>query len=320
MLQETMSRRDALLRQRYGATSPQLPQLNAQINQLGQQLTVLNQQKQKNEMQLVYLQRELQGTMAKAAGTIKKRDQFLAEWLPYYDPLGRFSDESRRMVVELCTQWIGQDVEFAEAYLMRGFARAYLGEAAGARQDFDRVVQQAASSQLTDNGRQMVEMAMLGCSMVSMEMGQEDQAKAEIARVLQTSPKLALAYIVRGRLNAKNGKRRSALEDYAKAVKLEPDEPVAFREAAWLLASSAAGNDAARAVQLGERACELTQWRDWRCLETYGLAKGADGSFSEAIEWTMKAMKLAPDQPRAELQRRLKLFRSDVAPSNPQPL
>jgi tetratricopeptide (TPR) repeat protein len=266
------------------------------------------------------LQRELQAAMVKANAVIAQRDKFLAQWLPYYDPLGAFSDESRRMTVALCTQWIGEDVEFPEAYLMRGFAQAYLSEFDSARGDFDRIIGLAASTQLTNNGRHLVEMAMLGRVLIYTETGDEDRARAEVAKVLESAPKLAPAYIFRGRLNGRFGRRRSALEDFAKAIKLNPDELVAYREAARLLASSATGHDASRAVQLSGQACEMTQWRDWRCLETHALASAANGGYAEAVKWTAKAVELAPDDARDELQRRLQLFRKGILPSNPQPL
>ncbi len=62
------------------------------------------------------------------------------------------------------------------------------------------------------------------------------------------------------------------------------------------------------AYDAAERACELTEWRDWMILDTYALAAFKNGDRDRAIEWQRKAIELAPDTSKPELQPQLDLI------------
>jgi spermidine synthase len=101
---------------------------------------------------------------------------------------------------------------------------------------------------------------------------------------------------------------------------------------AWLLATSdpAQGGDPAQAVQLAERARELSGRENAPCLDTLAAAYAAAGRFADAViiaERAVHAAESAGQAPLAKVLRaRLELYRADQpyreparspAPSNP---
>jgi tetratricopeptide (TPR) repeat protein len=145
---------------------------------------------------------------------------------------------------------------------------------------------------------------------------QEKPAMADFAKAVEIRPKLATLYIYRGLANAEFSTERTALSDFLKATNLDPKEPAGFREAAWIYASSSTLRVEPRANELGRTACDLTEWNDWRCLETYALAKAIEGDFPEAIRWADKAFELAPATVRPEIDRRRQLYQTQVVPTS----
>jgi tetratricopeptide (TPR) repeat protein len=145
---------------------------------------------------------------------------------------------------------------------------------------------------------------------------QEAQSQADQGKAAELCPKSALVYVFRGRANAALGKTRPAIDDFLRATKLDSKEPAAFRELAWLLASSPTLGQAARAVEFGRTACDLTEWNQWQCLDAYALANAADGKFEVAIETGRKAHDLAPYNVRPEIEQRLKLYQAGVVPQH----
>jgi len=315
--QEAVGTRSALLRDFPNArNSPQMAKLNLEIQNLTRQAAILEQQMVTCQNVLRVLPNELRVATAKAVESRKKCDQFSAKWTEVHDPFGRLSPADQRMTVELCTDWLASDPDFPSAYLMRGFAQLHLGELNKAQADFSKIIDQGKASQLSENEQTIIATALSGRGWVHTEMNQEKEAMADLAGALDRRPKSALPYIVRGRAYSTFGRNRSALDDYVKATKLDEKEPAGYREASWLLATSPTLRDGPRAVRFGRTACELTEWRQWRCLDTYAIASAAAGGFEEAVKWATRAVEIAPAEVREELEHRLKLFRADAAPTS----
>jgi spermidine synthase len=93
----------------------------------------------------------------------------------------------------------------------------------------------------------------------------------------------------------------------------------AYNNLAWLLATHAPaqGGNAARAVALAQRACELAGNSRAGYLDTLAVAYAAAGRFREAIATAQKAIDLAratsPSKAVGEYQARLELYRSGHA-------
>ena len=286
-----------------------------QIQTLERQAAVLDQQIMTGETVLRALPNELRVATAKGVESGRKCDKLRAEWMTVHDPFGRLPQAEQRMTGGHCTGWLAEDPNFPSAYLMRGFAQLHLGELDKAQADFGKIIDQANVNQLTENEETVFATALLGRGWAHVKMNHEKEAMADVAAALDRRPKSALAYIVRGRAYAAFGRGRSALDDFIKATKLDKQEPAGYREAAWLLATSPTLGDGPRAVHFGRTACELTEWGQWRCLDTYAIACAAADGFDEAVKWATKAIETAPPEVQGELARRLKLYQSDVAPT-----
>ena len=55
------------------------------------------------------------------------------------------------------------------------------------------------------------------------------------------------------------------------------------------------------AVALATQACDLSSWRDWRCLEALAAAHAAQTNFQQAIRILDRSIGLASADKRAEL-------------------
>jgi tetratricopeptide (TPR) repeat protein len=115
------------------------------------------------------------------------------------------------------------------------------------------------------------------------------------------------------------GKAQAAAEHYREAVRLKPDWPEPLNDLAWMLATSPRPEmrNGTMAVRLAERACELTEHKQARCVGTLDAAYAEVGRFSEAITVAKEARKLAlagGDQELADAAAaRLELYRSGRA-------
>jgi Flp pilus assembly protein TadD len=96
---------------------------------------------------------------------------------------------------------------------------------------------------------------------------------------------------------------REAAAQYRQALSLKPDSLEALNNLAWLLATcpDAHIRDGARAVQLAERACELTHYRRTVPASTLAAAYAEAGRFDDAIATAQKACALASESDEQDL-------------------
>jgi Flp pilus assembly protein TadD len=99
------------------------------------------------------------------------------------------------------------------------------------------------------------------------------------------------------------------------ALQFCPNTPDALNNLAWTLAASGTANlrDGARAVELAERACALTGYRETVMVGTLGAAYAEAGRFDDAVATAQKACVLASELGKPELlkinQQLLELYR-----------
>jgi len=91
------------------------------------------------------------------------------------------------------------------------------------------------------------------------------------------------------------GRAREAYEHLDQAVRLDPNAVEALNNFAWLLATSADADlrDGGRAVQLGERACALTHFKQAAFIGTLAAAYAEAGNFPQAIATAQHAAEVA---------------------------
>jgi tetratricopeptide (TPR) repeat protein len=102
------------------------------------------------------------------------------------------------------------------------------------------------------------------------------------------------------------GEPKEAIPFYDKALEMQPAHVNALNNCAWLLATSS--NDGvrngAKAVQLAERACELSQWKVPVLIGTLAAAYAEAGRFGEAVKTAEKARDLAREQGMEDVAKR----------------
>ena len=72
---------------------------------------------------------------------------------------------------------------------------------------------------------------------------------------------------------------------------------------------------ARRAVEIGKKACELSNWKVGSYLDTLAAAYAEAGDFDEAVKWQEKALATG-DFPKEELdeaRKRLQMFKDKKA-------
>jgi len=112
---------------------------------------------------------------------------------------------------------------------------------------------------------------------------------------------------------------------YREALRLNPNLAGALNNLAWILATSSKAEfrDGMRAVQLAERACELTHYGQPLFIGTLAAAYAEAGRFPEAVTTAEKAAQLATNaglKKVAEKNRQLlELYRAGKPYHEPAP-
>lgn len=123
---------------------------------------------------------------------------------------------------------------------------------------------------------------------------------------------LSIAYVL-------VGEPQKAIGHLEQALKLKPSLAEAQNNLAWVLATltPVQGGDPVRAMNLAQRACELTGNRSASHLDTLAVAYAAAGRFDDAVTTARKAIELARagTQPQlvTEMEERLELYRNGRA-------
>jgi len=166
----------------------------------------------------------------------------------------------------------------------------------------------------------------VGASICHQQLGDYSKAIEYLRRALNADPRNAIAYQLIGYSYLRQGNTFEALAAYTKATALEPnspslwgtvgecyeklgipdqaiqaynqvlalkpDEPLSLVRLAsiYSTASDAYVRDGKRAVNLADRACKLTQYREPLCLSTLAAAYAECGDFQKAIEYQVMAL------------------------------
>lgn len=120
-------------------------------------------------------------------------------------------------------------------------------------------------------------------------------------------------FALRGRANAllSFGKHRRAKEDYDAALKIKEDDTNVLNNLAWLLATSTLDDvrDGKRAIELGLKACELTDYKQPHILSTLASGYAETGDYDSAIKWSKKAVELSEEDMKEDLKKELESYR-----------
>ncbi|MFA5291897.1 MAG: tetratricopeptide repeat protein [Phycisphaerae bacterium] len=149
--------------------------------------------------------------------------------------------------------------------------------------------------------------------------GKADQAVSHLNQALRTEPNNPDIYVNLGTAYTQLGQYRPAVQNWSRALEIQPDSSDVLNNLAWVLAVSGDSSirNGGKAVELAERACELTKYNNAGFLDTLAVAYAAAGRFSDAITTAQRAINLAKthgqDNMAGEIQTRLELYKANQA-------
>ncbi|HEV2970524.1 MAG TPA: tetratricopeptide repeat protein [Pirellulales bacterium] len=128
--------------------------------------------------------------------------------------------------------------------------------------------------------------------------GTTEDAIAHYQRALAIEPNSAEVHIHLGRLLDSQGKTREAIDHWRQAVRLQPNYPAILDQLAWTLATDPDDSlrDGVEAVELAQRAVQLTGGQNPETLATLAAAEAEVGRYPKAVEIAERALDLAVGQ------------------------
>ncbi len=192
------------------------------------------------------------------------------------------------------TQAVEIDPNLADAQNNLGRVLAAKGQLTDAIAQFEKAVE--INPNLLDAQNN------LGIALVST--GQLERAKPHFERAVAINPEFAEAHCYLGIvLYYSQGKVQEALAHLREAHRLEPDDALAMSQMAHALAASPepADRNAGEAVELAERAVQLSGAHDPEYLDTLAMAYANAGRFPEASATARHALYLATQEKQSQL-------------------
>lgn len=138
-------------------------------------------------------------------------------------------------------------------------------------------------------------------------------------QLVQLNPQEWVLHSNLGTAYSRLGQLDKAIMHWEEALRLKPDYVSVINKLAWLLATCEDPNyrAATQAVELAERGCKLTAYKEPRLLDTLAAAYAEAGRFDEAVRTAERALELAKlsgeGQLAANIGKRLELYRQGQA-------
>ena len=131
-----------------------------------------------------------------------------------------------------------------------------------------------------------------------LSLGHPATAIDHFTKTLRERPAHPLAHRYVADALSAVGRTREAVGHYRTALKLDPNQPEALNNLAWILATNPDEKlrHGREAVQLAERACQLTQFATPVMLGTLAAAHAEAGQFTNAVATARRAESLATQQ------------------------
>ena len=134
--------------------------------------------------------------------------------------------------------------------------------------------------------------------------GKNTEAIKYLNEALRISSNDAGLYEKLGNAYVQSGKYDLAVRNWAKALDIKPNSTEVLNNLAWVLATTGdvSVQDANKAVELAQHACELTGYKNPSFLDTLAAACAAAGRFADAVETARTAINLADDANQPQLK------------------
>ncbi len=132
----------------------------------------------------------------------------------------------------------------------------------------------------------------------------------DLDRFLKNMPEDIQGLLKRAQMLNRLGLYEDAIADGFHALDLDPNMPRILNNQGWTLAvcPKVALRNPPLALELSQKAVDLTQGLDFGILDTFAVAVAANGDFVGAIQIAQEALAKAPDNYRRLFERRLATF------------
>ena len=146
--------------------------------------------------------------------------------------------------------------------------------------------------------------------------GKTDEAFLYLNKALQTDSDPTEAYINFGKVYYQLGRYELVIENWTKATRLHPDRTDILNNLASVLVEreEITSEDAIKAIEYAQRACELTGYKEAGFIDTLAFAYAAAGRFEDAVTTANKALDIAKAASQKELaieiEKRIELYKS----------
>jgi tetratricopeptide (TPR) repeat protein len=151
-----------------------------------------------------------------------------------------------------------------------------------------------------------------------LRKGSLDEAIVHFQKALEIKPDYAEAHYNLGNALLRKGSPDEAISHYQKALEINPSYVEARNNLAWVLATCprASLRNGNKAVQLAQRANQLTGGENPTILNTLAAAYAEAGHFPEAVETAQRALQLAGTQSNTTLadaiRSEMKLYQAGI--------
>lgn len=211
-----------------------------------------------------------------------------------------------RDAIPFLTRALQSKPDFADAHYNFGNAMLALGELRDATEYFARALKL----------NPQMHMAHYKSGEAFFRAGKMSEAFAHYSRALELNPEYAETHYQMAVILSAAKNMESAIAHFKEAIRLKPDWVEPLNNLAWILATNPNDKfrDGNRAVELGERACALTENKNPGILDTLAAGYAEAGQFPNAIKTAEKATVLAAVSNKTlaeEIRIRLELYRME---------
>ena len=121
-----------------------------------------------------------------------------------------------------------------------------------------------------------------------------DKAIADANEAIRIAPNYDDAIALRGNAWSSKGEYDKALEDFNHLMDTNPNYAEGFNAEAWLYATcpKAEIRNGARALELAQKACELSGWNDGGFIDTLAAAEAETGKWDDAVKHQKQAVEV----------------------------
>lgn len=147
---------------------------------------------------------------------------------------------------------------------------------------------------------------------IYLRMGEKEKALSDVNRAIQLDPNSVSGYTCRLNVDTRTKRYREAEDDLHTLAGLQPKAaPGPWNSIAWFRATcqDEQMRNGSEAISAGKKACDLTSWKDYHCLDSLAAAYAEVADFDQAIANENRALEaVKPGVDETEMRKRLSLY------------